>query len=210
MIRDNYPQQLTMVDKTQHLRERFYRGLRLEIHQRLTPSYETKETSYVTLLRRARQLEEEYSPKHGATARGARDDPQMKNVIQTLKEIKNQIQQHEDPSPQQKKKWKGKFGCYNCGVPEHWNKICPEKKDMKRTALPDDQQGVHHPNQRLRRWDPLVAMGRPNLLLPPKEVEGRDLSCLPSLSTTIQIQLLDFLEELMKHQWKSMALPLPV
>ena len=134
MIRDNYPQQLTMVDKTQHLRERFYRGLRLEIHQRLTPSYETKETSYVTLLRRARQLEEEYSPKHGAIARGARDDPQMKNVIQTLKEIKNQILQHEDPSPQQKKKWKGKFGCYNCGVHGHWNKICPEKKNMKRTA----------------------------------------------------------------------------
>ena len=134
MIRDNYPQQLTMVDKTQHLRERFYRGLRQEIHQRLTPSYETKETSYVTLLRRARQLEEEYSPKHGATARGARDDPQMKDVIQTLKEIKNQILQHEDSSPQQKKKCKWKFGCYNCGVHGHWNKICPEKKDMKRTA----------------------------------------------------------------------------
>ena len=54
LLRDNYPEQLTMVDKTQHLRES-------EIHQRLTPSYETEGTSYVTLLKRARQLEEEYS-----------------------------------------------------------------------------------------------------------------------------------------------------
>ena len=98
LLRDNYPEQLTMVDKTQHLRERFYRGLRLEIHQRLTPSYETEGTKYVTLLKRARQLEEEYSPKVNARARGARDDPQMQNVMQTLKEIKEQIQQHEDPT----------------------------------------------------------------------------------------------------------------
>ena len=42
LLRDNYPERLTMVDKTQHLRERFYRGLRLEIHQKLTPYYKTE------------------------------------------------------------------------------------------------------------------------------------------------------------------------
>ena len=36
-IRDNSPKQLGMVDKTQHLRERFYQGLlRRRIHQKLT------------------------------------------------------------------------------------------------------------------------------------------------------------------------------
>ena len=79
LLRDHYPEQLTMVDKTQHLRERFYRGLRPEIHQRLQSPYETEGTPYVTLLKRARQLEEEYSPRVDARARGARDDPQMKN-----------------------------------------------------------------------------------------------------------------------------------
>ena len=85
-----------------------------------------------------------------------------------------------------------------------------QRRRTGRGQPPRGPAEVHHPNQKLRRWDPLVAMGKPNLLLPPREVEGRDLSCLPSLSTTIQIQLLDSLEEPMKHQWKSMALPLPV
>ena len=134
LLRDNYPEQLTMVDKTQHLRERFYRGLRLEIHQKLTPSYETEGTTYVTLLKRARQLEEEYSPKVNARARGAKDDPQMQNVIQTLKEIKEQIQQHEDPTPHPKKRWKGRYGCYHCGEQGHWRKTCPQKPQRKRKA----------------------------------------------------------------------------
>ena len=120
LLRDNYPERLTMVDKTQHLRERFYRGLRLEIHQKLTPYYETEGAPYVTLLKRARQLEEEYDPQMNAEARGAIDDPQMKNVINTLKEIKEQIQQHEDPTPHFKKKWKGRYSCYYCGEQGHW------------------------------------------------------------------------------------------
>ena len=77
-----------MVDKTHHLRERFYRGLKKEIYQRLTPSYENQKTPYVTLLRRARQVEEELGLTKMVEARGARDDPQMRNVIQTLKEIR--------------------------------------------------------------------------------------------------------------------------
>ena len=31
-LRDNYPKQLGMVHRTQHLRERFYQGLRKRIH----------------------------------------------------------------------------------------------------------------------------------------------------------------------------------
>ena len=56
-IRDNFPNQLGMVDKTQHLRERFYQGLRRGIHQKLTPWYEDGKISYMVLLKKARQLE---------------------------------------------------------------------------------------------------------------------------------------------------------
>ena len=136
LLRDNYPERLTKVDKTQHLRERFYRGLRLEIHQKLTPYYETEGAPYVTLLKRARQLEEEYDPQMNAEVRGAIDNPQMKNVINTLKEIKEQIQQHEDPTPHFKKKWKGRYGCYYCGEQGHWRKTCPAKPIRKRRAPP--------------------------------------------------------------------------
>ena len=33
VLKRNYPKELSMVDKTHHLRERFYRGLKKEIHQ---------------------------------------------------------------------------------------------------------------------------------------------------------------------------------
>ena len=134
LLRDNYPERLTMVDKTQHLRERFYRGLRLEIHQKLTPHYETEGAPYVTLFKRARQLEDKCNPQMNAEARGAIDDLQMKNVINTLKEIKEQIQQHEVPTPHFKKKWKGRYGCYHCGEQGHWRRTCPAKPTRKRRA----------------------------------------------------------------------------
>ena len=63
LLRDNYSKELSMVDKTQHLRERFHQGLRQEIHQRLIPSYEDRSVPYVVLIKRARQLEAEYCPK---------------------------------------------------------------------------------------------------------------------------------------------------
>ena len=88
----------------------------------------------MTLLKRARQLEEEYDPQMSAEVRGAIDDPQMKNVINTLKEIKEQIQQHKDPTPHFKKKWKGRYGCYYCGEQGHWRKTCPVKPTRKRRA----------------------------------------------------------------------------
>ena len=121
-----------MVDKTQHLRERFYRRLRPEIHQRLTPSYEDGKTPYVVLLKRARQLEEEYSPQVKAEARGARDDPQMRNVIKTLKEIKEQIQYKEDPTPNLRRSGKECMVCYYCGEPGHWRRTCPQRPQRKR------------------------------------------------------------------------------
>ena len=55
LLRDNYPKELSKVNKIQHLRERFYQGLRKEIHQRLTPSYEDRSVPYIVLIKRARQ-----------------------------------------------------------------------------------------------------------------------------------------------------------
>ena len=136
LLRDNYSKELSMVDKTQHLRERFYQGLRKEIHQRLTPSYEDRSVPYVVLIKRARQLEAEYCPKAEVAAKGARDDPQMKDVFKTLKEIKNQIEQREDPAPPSSKKWKGGYTCYFCGEPGHWRRICPQRTQRRRKAAP--------------------------------------------------------------------------
>ena len=68
IIRDNYPKELAMVDQGQHLRERFYQGLRKEIHQKLTPSYEDRRIPYVVLIKRARQLEAEFYPKEEIAA----------------------------------------------------------------------------------------------------------------------------------------------
>ena len=48
-IRDNYPKQLGIVDKTQHLRERFYQRLRRRIHQKLTPWYKDGKVPYMVL-----------------------------------------------------------------------------------------------------------------------------------------------------------------
>ena len=63
-----------------------------------------------------------------ARARGARDDPQMKSVIKTLKEITEQIQQSENPTPHPKKQWKGRHGCYYCGEQGHWRKSQRKRK----------------------------------------------------------------------------------
>ena len=58
----------------------------------MTPWYEDGKISYMVLLKKARQLEAEDCPPTTATTKGARDDPQMQSVIQTLQEIKAQIQ----------------------------------------------------------------------------------------------------------------------
>ena len=136
-IRDNCHKQLGMVDKNQHLRERFYQGLRRRIHQKLTPWYEDGKTSYMVLLGEARQLEPEDCLLETATARGARDDPQMQSFIQTLQEIKEQIQQTEVPTPNPKKKWRVRYGCYYCGEPGHWRKTCQARSQRRRQKPPD-------------------------------------------------------------------------
>ena len=48
-------------------------------------------------MKKAGQLEAEYCPKEKVIVGGARDDPQMQNVMKTLREIKYQIQQAEKP-----------------------------------------------------------------------------------------------------------------
>ena len=62
-IKDKYPLELTMVDRTQHLRERFYQGLRRRIHQKLTPSYEDGRIPYVVLIKQARELKLNFIPR---------------------------------------------------------------------------------------------------------------------------------------------------
>ena len=134
LLRDNYPKELEMEDKTQHLRERFYYGLKLEIHQRLTPSYEDGRITNVALVKKARELEYEYCPMEGV-ARGATDDPHMKDVMKTLREVKDQMQQMEDREARPKKKWKGKYGCYCCGEPGHWRRTCSQRPPRKKGTL---------------------------------------------------------------------------
>ena len=73
----------------------------------------------MVLLKKARQLEVEHCPPTAATSKGTRDDLQMQSVIQTLQEIKAQIHQGEDPAPNSKKRWRGRYGCYYCGEPGH-------------------------------------------------------------------------------------------
>ena len=135
LLRNNYPKELAMMDKTQELTERLYRGLRQEIHQRLTPSYEDGRIPYMVLIKKARQLEDECSPEKKAVVSGARDDPQMKNVIKTLTEIKDQIQQKEDPAPNPKKKWKGMYGCYYYSEQGHWRKTYPQERKRKASSI---------------------------------------------------------------------------
>ena len=86
LMRDNYPKELAMVDKTKHLRERFYQGLRTEIHQKLTPFYEDGQNPYVVLIKRTRQLEAEFYLKEEVAVKGVKEqDPQMQDVIKTLR-----------------------------------------------------------------------------------------------------------------------------
>ena len=140
-IRDNYPLELTMVDKTQHLRERFYQGLRREIHQKLAPSYEDGRIPYVVLIKQARELEAEFYPKKEVTVKGTTEvDPQVKEVIKTLKDLKDHEPQKTEPEPSQKTKKKRLYSCYTCGEPGHWRKTCPEGF-KKRGRPPRDQGG---------------------------------------------------------------------
>ena len=224
LLKENYPDEFAMVDNAQHLRERIYRGLRPEIHQRLTPSYEDKKTPYEVLLRRARQLEEEYSLRRVVEAKGARDDPQMRNVIQTLKEIREQIEQRENLPPHPKKKWKGKYGCYHCGESDHWRKTCPQRpqgrkrplKTKRRSTPPDTSDEESPPSEEVKPTpatkknakkeklaprpqyynpDPIARMfGRANEAT--VEVNGVSTTCLVDTGATVTIVNAEFCDQL--------------
>ena len=64
-----------MVDRPQHLRERFYQGLRKDLHQKMTPFYRDHNILYMQLLRLAREIEEEQGTAEGAQVKGAGDRP---------------------------------------------------------------------------------------------------------------------------------------
>ena len=113
----------------------------MEIHQKLTPSYEDRRIPYVVLIKRARQLEAELYPKEDIAAKGATtDNPQMQDVLKTLRGLKDQMQQKITPEPSQKTKWKG-YGCYTYGEPGHWRKTGPQRTSRKRRP-PDPGGGT--------------------------------------------------------------------
>ena len=134
-MRENYPQELSMVDRPQHLRERFYQGVRKDLHQKMTPFYRNNNIPYIQLLRMAREIEEEQSTAEGAQVKGAKEtDPQVKEVLAALKDLKRQVEKTMDPAPVQKDrtKWKGLYSCYYCVEPGHWRRTCPQRDHRKR------------------------------------------------------------------------------
>ena len=58
-LKAEYANRLDMVDKAQHLRERLYQGLRLEIPQIIAPVYEDIDVPHLVLINRDWQIEAE-------------------------------------------------------------------------------------------------------------------------------------------------------
>ena len=113
-MRENYPQELSMVDRPQHLRERFYQGLRKDLHQKMTPFYRDYNIPYMQLLRMAREIEVEQSTAEGVQVKGAKEtDPQVQDILAALKDLKRQVEKTMDPTPAKKgkTKWKGLYSC---------------------------------------------------------------------------------------------------
>ena len=83
-----YPQRFDRNSQTQHLRARFYQGLRKEIQSRMTPSYNDNRVSYLKLLRQARQLEREYPPRPDNPLESDQTyGSQLREVIACMKKI---------------------------------------------------------------------------------------------------------------------------
>ena len=120
-LQAEYPEKVDPTTRTSHLRERFYQGLRRELHQRLTPLYESSEVSYLALIKRARMLEKEYPPSPDGISEQARSyKTQFGEVIACMREINKDFQQHTE-----KAKWKYRNACYACGKEGHWRRKCP-------------------------------------------------------------------------------------
>ena len=111
-MRENYPQELSMVDRPQHLRERFYQGLRKDLHQKMTPFYRDHNIPYMHLLRMAREIEDEQSTAEGAQVKAAKEtNPQVQEVLAALKDLKRHVEKTINPAPAKKgqTKWKGLY-----------------------------------------------------------------------------------------------------
>ena len=117
------------------MRERFYQGLRKDLHQKMTPFYRDHNIPYMQLLRMAREIEDELCTAEGAQVKGVKEtDPQVEEVLAALKDLKRQVEKTMDPAPAKKgkTKWKGLYSCYYCGEPGHWRRTCPKRDHRKR------------------------------------------------------------------------------
>ena len=141
-----------MVDKVQHLRERFYQGLKKEIHQKMTPFYKDEKILYMQLLKIAREIEEELWSEEEGAIKGAKEaDPQVNEVLEALKDLRKQVEKTVEPDPPQKPKWKGLYSCYYCGEPGHWRRTCPKREAKKRRVVrsggkPQSSGGLSQPS----------------------------------------------------------------
>ena len=80
-LRIEYPDRMSMVDTAQQLRERFYQGLKQEVHQSLTPSYQDPPVAYLFFI-----------PKE----KGVRDyKTHLEDVIGSMKVLKIEIRQNQ-------------------------------------------------------------------------------------------------------------------
>ena len=94
-----------MVDKTQHLRERLNQTLRKEIHQEITSFYREDSILYMQLLKTARQTEAElWSAKEEAVKGATETDPQVSEMSEVFKDLKEQAQERVEPNPTKKSK----------------------------------------------------------------------------------------------------------
>ena len=180
-IRENYPQDLVMVDRPQHLRERFYQGLRKELHQKITPFYRDSSIPYMQLLRMAREIEGEMWTTEDHQAKGARElDPQVQEVVEVLKSLKEQVERtvEHPPAKRLETKWKGLYSCYHCKEPGHWRRNCP-KRDHRR-GKPTSRGGLSQTSsQKAEQPESTDDTSQPSTQETRRPVKKKKLSATP-------------------------------
>ena len=156
------------MDKTQHLRERFYQGLKREIHQKLTPSYADERTPYVVLIKQTRELEAEFYPMKETTAKGATEvDPQLKEVIKTLECLEDQRNRRQSLHPARRPK---RGDCTPAT-------IVVNQDTGGRHVQKDSEEGGGHPGS---KGDQLHLQEGLALPTPPEETTSLNLVLHPS------------------------------